>query len=144
MSLAKAAKDYYLRKLGEISPREDYYLRGGTAAGRWCGSGAEDLGLAGTVSVEGLVRLFDGQHPGTGEQLGRSLRRAGLSVRYNQPYSGMAGMMYAVDRHGSHHRLPCLELEIRQDLLLERSNIARIGAATTTIGFVAANRILQL
>ena len=28
MSLAKAAKDYYLRKLGEISPGEDYYLRG--------------------------------------------------------------------------------------------------------------------
>ena len=33
LSLAKAAKDYYLRKLGEISPGEDYYLRGGTATG---------------------------------------------------------------------------------------------------------------
>ena len=31
LSLAKAVKDYYLQKLGEISPREDYYLRGGTA-----------------------------------------------------------------------------------------------------------------
>ena len=63
LSLAKAAKDYYLRKLGEMSPGEDYYLRGGTATGIWQGSGAEDLGLSGAVSAEGLVRLFDGQHP---------------------------------------------------------------------------------
>ncbi|MDH3261958.1 MAG: relaxase domain-containing protein [Acidimicrobiia bacterium] len=80
MSLAKAAKDYYLRKLEEISPGEDYYLRGGTATGIWRGSGAKDLGLEGAVSTEGLVRLFDGQHPGTGEQLGRSLRRDGVAA----------------------------------------------------------------
>jgi len=80
MSLAKAAKDYYLQKLGEISPREDYYLRGGTAAGRWRGSGATELGLEGAVSVEGLVRLFDGQHPATGEQLGRTLRNDGVAA----------------------------------------------------------------
>jgi hypothetical protein len=80
LSLAKAAKDYYLQKLGEISPREDYYLRGGTATGRWCGSGAAELGLEGTVSAEGLVRLFDGEHPGTGEQLGRRLRRDGVAA----------------------------------------------------------------
>jgi conjugative relaxase-like TrwC/TraI family protein len=78
--LAKAAKDYYLRKLGEISPGEDYYLRGGTATGKWRGSGATELGLEGTVSAEGLVRLFDGQHPATGEQLGRSLRKDGLAA----------------------------------------------------------------
>ena len=75
LSLAKAAKDYYLRKLGEISPGEDYYLRGGTATGMWRGNGAKDLGLTGAVSAEGLVRLFDGQHPATGERLGRSLRQ---------------------------------------------------------------------
>jgi hypothetical protein len=78
--LAKAAKDYYLRKLGEISPGEDYYLRGGTATGRWRGNGAKDLGLEGAVTAEGLVRLFDGQHPGTGEQLGRSLRKDGVAA----------------------------------------------------------------
>ncbi|MDF1597158.1 MAG: MobF family relaxase [Acidimicrobiia bacterium] len=80
MSLAKAAKDYYLRKLGEISPGEDYYLRGGTATGRWRGNGAAELGLSGSVSAEGLVRLFDGQHPATGERLGRSLRRDGVAA----------------------------------------------------------------
>ena len=80
LSLAKAAKDYYLRKLGEISPGEDYYLRGGTATGTWRGSGAKELGLEGTVSTEGLVRLFDGQHPATGERLGRSLRKDGVAA----------------------------------------------------------------
>ena len=80
LSLAKAAKDYYLQKLGEISPREDYYLRGGLATGMWRGSGAEALGLEGPVSTEGLVRLFDGEHPGTGEQLGRRLRKDGVAA----------------------------------------------------------------
>jgi hypothetical protein len=80
LSLAKAAKDYYLRKLGEISPGEDYYLRGGTATGRWRGNGATELGLSGSVTAEGLVRLFDGQHPATGEQLGRSLRKDGVAA----------------------------------------------------------------
>ncbi len=80
LSLAKAVKDYYLQKLGEISPREDYYLRGGTATGRWVGSGAAELDLNGTVSAEGLVRLFDGEHPGTGERLGRGLRKNGVAA----------------------------------------------------------------
>ncbi|MFC2177429.1 MobF family relaxase [Actinomycetota bacterium] len=80
LSLAKAAKDYYLRKLGEISPGEDYYLRGGTATGQWRGNGATELGLEGTISAEGLVRLFDGQHPATGKRLGRSLRKDGVAA----------------------------------------------------------------
>ena len=80
LSLAKAGKDYYLQKVGEISPREDYYLRGGTATGRWHGSGAAELGLEGAVSAQGLVRLFDGQHPATGQQLGRKLRKDGVAA----------------------------------------------------------------
>lgn len=80
LSVAKAKKDYYLKKLGEVSPGEDYYLRGGTAAGTWRGRGAAEIGLAGRVSAEGLVRLFDGKHPGTGEQLGRSLRKDGVAA----------------------------------------------------------------
>ena len=80
LSLAKAHKDYYLQKVGEISPREDYYLRGGTATGHWHGSGAAEMGLEGAVSAEGLVRLFDGQHPTTGEQLGHQLRKDGVAA----------------------------------------------------------------
>jgi predicted N-formylglutamate amidohydrolase len=89
-----------------------------------------------TPAYGGHLRRFDAgvlyeRHRALAHRLGGSLRRAGLSVRYNQPYSGMAGMMYAVDRHGSHHRLPCLELEIRQDLLLKQPSVTRIGAAVT-------------
>ena len=80
LSLAKARKDYYLQKLGEVSPREDYYLKGGQAAGRWIGSGANEIGLEGRVSAQGLVRLFDGQHPATGEQLGRRPRKDGVAA----------------------------------------------------------------
>jgi hypothetical protein len=80
LSIAKARKDYYLRKLGEISAREDYYLRGGTAVGYWQGRGAAEAGLKGSVTAEGLVRLFDGQHPATGEQLGRKLRKDGVAA----------------------------------------------------------------
>ncbi len=78
LSLAKAHKDYYLEKVGEVSPREAYYLKGAAASGRWHGSGAADLGLEGVVSAEGLVRLFDGEHPETGEQLGHRLRKDGV------------------------------------------------------------------
>ena len=61
--------------------------------------------------------------------LARGLRAAGYRVRFNQPYSGLAGMMYAIHRHGAHHGLPCLELEINQDLFARRGAAARIAAA---------------
>jgi hypothetical protein len=80
LSLAKAHKDYYLQKVGEISPREDYYLRGGTATGHWHGGGAAEMGLEGAVSAQRLVRLFDAQHPATGDKLGRQLRKDGVAA----------------------------------------------------------------
>ena len=60
--------------------------------------------------------------------LARRLRGAGLSVRYNEPYSGMAGMMYSVDRHAKHHGLPCLELEVNQRLFDAPRSVDRLGA----------------
>ena len=68
-------------------------------------------------------------HGGLARRLGSSLRAEGMSVRYNQPYSGPAGLMYAVDRHGSHHRLPCLEIEVNQDRVATRRGIGRAVAA---------------
>ncbi len=90
-------------------------------------------------SVHSFTPVYDGRtrrfqigvlyeyHRGPAHRLGRSLRDAGLSVRYNQPYSGMAGMMYAVDRHGSHHRLPCLELEVNHSMIERSTAIRRLG-----------------
>ena len=76
--------------------------------------------------------LYD-KHPALAHRLGRALRAAGLSVRYNQPYSGMAGLMYAADRHGTHYGLPCLELEFNQRLFRRKRTAPRleriVGAA---------------
>jgi predicted N-formylglutamate amidohydrolase len=53
-------------------------------------------------------------HVRLARRLAAGCRAAGFRTRYNEPYSGMAGMMYAADRHGSHLDLPCLEIEINQ------------------------------
>jgi predicted N-formylglutamate amidohydrolase len=86
-----------------------------------------------TPVFEGRARTFDvgvlyDRHERPARALARSLRAAGLATRYNEPYSGIAGMMYTAERHGSHHRLPCLELEVNQALFERRSFSARLAA----------------
>jgi len=92
------------------------------------------------LAVHSFTPVFDGRerqfeigilyehHRRLAHRLGRALRGAGMTVRYNQPYSGMAGMMYAVDRHGSHHRLPCLELEVNHDIVCTKAAAKRLGS----------------
>lgn len=87
-----------------------------------------------TGIYEGRTRNFDmgvlfDRSRDEAHGLMRNLRREGLRVRANQPYSGRAGMMYAIHRHGAHHGLPCLELETHQDLFASDAATARIGAA---------------
>ncbi len=86
-----------------------------------------------TPEYDGEVRRFDvgllyEAHRRPAQRIARHLRESGFSVRYNQPYSGMAGMMYAVDRHGSHHRLPCLEIEVNHAMFEQPARAARLGA----------------
>ena len=57
----------------------------------------------------------------------RGLRREGFEARENEPYSGIAGMMYSIHRHGTHHDLPCLELEMNQALFRKRGAAARLA-----------------
>lgn len=68
-------------------------------------------------------------HRAPAYRFGKALKAEGLRVRYNQPYSGMDGMMYSADRHGRHHRLPCLELEVNQGLFAERGAAVRLARA---------------
>ena len=87
-----------------------------------------------TPESNGRLRRFEvgilyEHHRVPAHRLGRALRQEGLSVRYNQPYSGMEGMMYAVDRHGTHHRLPCLELEVNQKLFDRPGATRRLGSS---------------
>ena len=68
---------------------EDYYLRGPEAPGVWIGAGAAALGLTGSVAVDPLARVLDGEHPSSGEPLGRVLRdrRPGFDLAYSAPKS---------------------------------------------------------
>lgn len=62
--------------------------------------------------------LFDEHDAGAAPMLLDALRRvSGATVEPNEPWSGMKGLIYSVARHGAVHRLPYLELEVRDDLL---------------------------
>jgi conjugative relaxase-like TrwC/TraI family protein len=61
---------YYDREVAQ--GLENYYLAAGEEPGRWIGSGAAQLGLAGEVDGDRLEALFDrGCDPVTGAALGR-------------------------------------------------------------------------
>lgn len=84
-----------------------------------------------TPDLEG-PRDFDAgilfrDHSRQARRVADGLRRGGLRVRFNEPYSGLAGMMYSVDRHGSHHGLVFLELELNQALFETPSETSRLA-----------------
>jgi predicted N-formylglutamate amidohydrolase len=85
-----------------------------------------------TPELDGERRTFDvgvlyREYSGAAHELGAAVEHAGLSVRYNEPYSGIAGLMYAVERHGTHHGLCCLELELNQRLFERPGAAARLA-----------------
>jgi hypothetical protein len=44
----------------------------------------------------------------------------------------MAGMMYSVDRHGKHHGLPCLEIEVNHSMLGTGPAVLRLGSVVAS------------
>ena len=74
------------------------------------------------------IGVLYNHHSEAARRLGRALSRAGFDVRYNEPYSGLRGMMYAVERHGAHHGLPCLELELNQELFRHKHAARELAA----------------
>lgn len=85
-----------------------------------------------TPIMQGQVRNFDigvlfDSFPEAATHLGEALTQTGLRVRYNQPYSGMDGLIYSAKRHGSRHGVPYLELEINNLLLRDEPGIDTIG-----------------
>jgi len=60
-------------------------------------------------------------------RLGRELMAHGFSVRFNRPYSGREGLIYAVGRHGSNHQVPYLELEFNQRSLGTPAGCRSVG-----------------
>src|SRR3954465_12470434 len=95
--LATGQAEYYLEqahgsvtRAGAVSSGvEDYYIAGPEASGTWVGSGSAALGLKGTVGATGLERVLCGEHPATGEALGRVLakRVPGFDLTFSAPKS---------------------------------------------------------
>src|SRR4051812_40482392 len=70
--------------------REDYYAGEGERPGRWVGSGADVLELHGEIGDGQVVRLLSGEHPKSGETLGRAITDgavAGFDLTFNAPKS---------------------------------------------------------
>jgi predicted N-formylglutamate amidohydrolase len=85
-----------------------------------------------TPVLSGMPRPFDigvlfDAYPVLARRLGRALAAQGYEVRYNEPYSGLAGLIYSARRHGEAHDVAYVELEINNRLLRTRAGVARLG-----------------
>ena len=74
------------------------------------------------------VGVLFADHAPLARRLGAAIARADFSVRYNRPYSGLEGLIYAAARHGCAHRVPYLEIEINQRLLGTPRSCQTVGA----------------
>ena len=54
-------------------------------------------------------------------------REEGFVTGDNEPYSGKAPADYTIDNHAEANGLPCVGIEIRQDLINDQAGVARIG-----------------
>jgi predicted N-formylglutamate amidohydrolase len=87
-----------------------------------------------TPEINGRERRFDvgvlfDTFGAEAEQVGEALSRNGLRVRYNEPYSGLDGLIFSARTHGMRHEIRYLELELNNRLLREPAQAAAIGAA---------------
>src|SRR5579871_1777141 len=69
--------------------RENYYTEGERIAGVWHGQLAAELGLVGEVGDEQFLRLAEGQHPTTGEQLVRHQTRRQTTTAFGETATTM-------------------------------------------------------
>jgi predicted N-formylglutamate amidohydrolase len=58
----------------------------------------------------------------------RSLSAAGFSVRMNEPYSGLDGLIFSAREHGRRHGRLYLELEVNNRLLRSDADTAAVAA----------------
>jgi len=70
--------------------------------------------------------LFD-DHEEVADELAALLRREGVSVRMNEPYSGLEGLIYSANRHGRRHSRRYVEIEINNGLLRSSADIGRVS-----------------
>ena len=79
--------DYFLRAVAKGV--EDYYVGHGEAPGRWLGTHADELGLAGVVEPDDLIQVIDGHDPVSGNRITRSRHRQvpGFDLTFCAPKS---------------------------------------------------------
>jgi predicted N-formylglutamate amidohydrolase len=70
--------------------------------------------------------LFD-DYDGLADSFARCLREAGLSVRLNEPYSGLDGLIFSARHHGRRNAIPYLELEVNNRLLRTPEDIRSVA-----------------
>src|SRR5579875_746702 len=150
---ATQAQTYHAKEF--TAAEQNYWKQGDTIKGEWHGKMAVDFGLRGPVGAEEFVRLSQGQHPGTGEQLvrhravrryetedGRTVapveHRAGWDATFSAPKSvSLTALVGGDDRVRDAHR-ESVRVALHE---LERYTQARIGnvhAPETTGKFVVA------
>lgn len=88
--LAAGKAGYYLALASGV---EDYFTGHGEPPGRWFGTGADQLGLDGTVIADELTAILEGRDPGTGERLGRA-RMPGFDLTFRAPKT--VSVLYAL------------------------------------------------
>lgn len=90
-----------------------------------------------TPSLAGVSREFDAgvlfdDFQGVADSFARCLSEAGLTVRMNEPYSGLDGLIFSARHHGRKNAIPYLELEVNNRLLRNPEDIRRVA------GYLAA------
>jgi conjugative relaxase-like TrwC/TraI family protein len=126
--------------------REDYYAGEGERPGRWIGGGSDQLGLSGEVAEGQVGHLLAGEHPGTGEMLGRPIEDgavAGFDLRFNAPKSvGLALPSRTLGRPGCCRTVTSAPSTTRSPISSARHVAPRRGKGGLSVitgkGFAAA------
>jgi conjugative relaxase-like TrwC/TraI family protein len=108
--LLQGQADYYLDAVARS--QEEYYTGAGEAPGYWLGQAAQQLGLAGEVTEDGLHRMLAGAHPLTAVRLSnppRGQRVAGFDLTFRAPKSvsllyGLGGFQTASQVRAAHEQ----------------------------------------
>jgi predicted N-formylglutamate amidohydrolase len=83
--------------------------------------------------------LFD-RHDALAQEVGQRCDHDGYRVRYNEPYSGLEGLIFSARHHGERHGLVYLELEINNSLIMQPQHAVVLGQRLGAVlrGLVAA------
>src|SRR6516164_2456294 len=127
--------------------RDDYYSGRGEAPGEWVGSGAQALGLSGTVRAEhvsGLLAGLDPRDPSVRLRRAREVKVAALDLTFSAPKSLSVLAAIAPDEITTqlilaHERALRAALSYLEDAAVHRHRMSRALAPQLHTHAVAAN-----